>query len=115
MLPEFPDGSALPAAAGFGAALEGRNELGKMLADISGHCGAGAVEVELAFQFIGQEGEIKRLAVRQAGGQKVVGSLRPGSLVVAARGGGRKARLITEPLMAQPIELSRTDVQALRR
>ena len=64
VLPEFADGGALPPAAGFGPRPLCRHEPGEVLADISGHGGAGTVEVEAASQFVGQEGEVQRLAVR---------------------------------------------------
>lgn len=105
MLPEFADGGALPAAAGFGAAFEGWNQERKLLPDVSGHGGAGPMEVEFASQFIGQQGKIKRAAVRQEGGQEIVSGLGPGFFVVAAGSNGRKSGLVTKPLMAQPIEL----------
>ena len=63
VLPEFADGTGLPAAAGFGPALGRGHLLGKMLADIGGDGGAGTGEVVAAGQFAGQEGEIERLAV----------------------------------------------------
>ena len=46
VLPEFADGGALPTAAGFGARVLRGHELGEVLADISGHGRAGALEVE---------------------------------------------------------------------
>jgi len=115
VLPEFADGGTLPAAAGFGAAFQGGDQVGKMLSHVGGDSGAGAVEIEFASQFIGQQGEIKGLAVGQAGGQEITGSLGPGGFVVATRGHRCKPGPVTEPLMSEPIELGRADVQALRR
>lgn len=114
VLPEIANGSTLPAAAGFGAAFGGWNQEREVLANISGHCGAGAMEIEFAGQFIGQQGEIKRAAVWQEGGKESVCILGPGFLVVAARSRGGKPGLVTEPLMAQPIELGGTDMQTFR-
>ncbi len=70
MLKEFADGGTLSAAPGFGATFQGGDQVGKVLADVGG---AGAVEIELASQFIGQQGEIKRLAVGQAVGREIMG------------------------------------------
>lgn len=111
VLPQIADRGALPAAARFGAAFGGWNQEREVLADISGHRGAGAMEIEFAGQFIGQQGEVKRVAVRQEGSEEIVSGLGPGFLVVAARNLGSKSGLLTEPLMAQPIELSGADVQ----
>jgi len=86
-----------------------------MLSHVSGDGGAGAVEIEFASQFIGQQGEIKGLAVGQASGQEIMGDLGPGGFVVATGGPGCKPGLVTEPLMSQPIELGWADVQTLRR
>lgn len=82
-LPEFAHGGALPAAAGPGPARQGRDQLGEVLADRGGHGGAGAVEIKTAGQFVGQEGEVERLAVGQDFGQKSVACWRPGGLVIA--------------------------------
>ena len=65
VLPEFADGGALPAAAGFGARLLGGNQLGEMEAHIVGHGGAGTMESKAAGQFIGEQGEVEGLAVGQ--------------------------------------------------
>ncbi len=113
MLPEFADGRALPAAARLGAAFGGGNQMGKVLSDIGGDGGAGAMKVKLTGQFIGQQREVEGLAVRQKGSQKIVGGLRPVNFVVAAGGSGREASFVTEPLMAQSVELGRTEAQTL--
>jgi len=115
VLPEFADGGALPASPGFGAAFQGGDQVGKPLSHVGGHGSAGAVKIEFASQFIGQQGEIKGLAVGQAGGQEIMGGLGPGGFVVATGGHRCKPGLVTEPLMPQPIELGRADMQALRR
>jgi len=113
VLPEFADGGALPAASGFGAAFERGHQLGEVLADIGGHGGAGAKKVELAGQFVGQEREVQRLAVGQTAGQEILCRLRPGSLVIAPGRLGREGGLVVEPLVAQAVELSGADMQAL--
>jgi len=58
VLPEFPDGGALPASARLGAGFELRNQVREVLAHVSGHHGPGALELESARQFIGQQGEV---------------------------------------------------------
>jgi len=113
MLPEFTDGAGLPAAAGFGAALGGGNLLGKMLADIGGHGGAGTLEIVAAGQFVGQECEVKRLAVRQEVLEEIVGGLGPGCFVVAAGRGELEAGSVLQPLVAQFIKAGRTDHEPL--
>lgn len=115
MLPEFADGRALPAPAGFGTAFGCGHPVGKVLSNISGDGGAGATKIKLASQFIGQQREVQGLAVWQKTGQEIVGGLRPRCFVVAARGSGREAGFVTEPLMAKPVKLGRTEVEALRR
>lgn len=113
VLPEFADGGALPAATGFGAAFGCGDQVGKVLPDIGGDGGAGAMEAKLTGQFIDQQGEVEWLAIRQKSGQKIVGGLRPARFVIATGGCGRESGLVTEPLMAKPVELGRTDVQTL--
>jgi hypothetical protein len=113
MLPEFSDSGALPAAAGFGATFEGGNQLGEVLADVGGDSRAGAMEVELAGQFVGQEREVQRLAMGQATGQEIVCRLRPRRSMVAAGRLGRKGGLVVEPLVAQAVELRGTEMQTL--
>lgn len=113
MLPEFADGSSLPAAAGFGAAF-GRGDLqGKVLADISGDGRAGSLEVMATGQFVGQQGEIKWLTMGQERLEKIVNGLGPGSFVVAAGSSQVEAGTVLEPLMAQLIEAGGTDHQPL--
>jgi hypothetical protein len=82
--PEFAKVGALPAAAGLGAGRERGGELREVLANAGGECGAGAVELEAAGQFIGEQSEVERLAVGRAVGQELVGRLGPGRAVVAA-------------------------------
>lgn len=113
MLPEFADGRALPAPTGFGTAFGCGNAVGKVLSNISGHGGAGATKIKLTSEFIGQQRAVQGLAVRQKPGQEIVGGLRPRRFVVAARGSGREAGFVTEPLMTKPVKLGRTDVEAL--
>jgi len=53
-----------------------------------------------AGQFIGQESEIKRLAMRQELRKKIVSGLGPSCFVVATGGGQFEPRAVSEPLMA---------------
>lgn len=68
MLPEFADVGALPATAGLGTGRLRGAVLGEVLLDVVGDGGAGTVEVQAASQFIGQEGEVERLTVREVVG-----------------------------------------------
>jgi hypothetical protein len=61
-----------------------------MLADVGGHRGAGAMEVMAAGQFVGQEGEVKRLAMGQEPFEEIVDGRWPGVAVISAGGGGLK-------------------------
>ena len=87
VLPEFADGGALPAAAGFGAAFGRGQHMREVLPDVGSHGGTGAAEVEAAGQFVGQEGEVEGLTVGQEIGQEGVRAWR------ASRGGGRRQRV----------------------
>ena len=49
----------------------------------------------------------------QKGGQEIVGGLRPVCFVIATGGCGREPRFVTEPLMAEPVQLGWTDAQTL--
>ena len=113
VLPEFADGAGLPTAAGFGTAFGGGDLLGKMLADVGGHRGAGTVEVMTAGQFVGQQGEVERLAMGQKLDQEIVRRLGPGFFVVAAGGTELKARAVLKPLMAELVETGGTDHEPL--
>ena len=113
MLPEFADGGALPAASGFGATFERGHVLGEVLPHVGGHRGTGAMEIEPTGQFVGQQGEIQRLVVRQNGGQKAGGGLGPGRLVGPAGRLGRKSGFVLQPLVTQAAELGGAEVQAL--
>ena len=113
VLPEFADRPSLPAAAGFGAAFLGGNLQGEMLANISGHCGPGTLEVMTPVQFVGQQGKIERLAVGQELLEKIMNGLGPGFLVVATGGSQLETGAVLEPLMAQLIEAGGTDHQPL--
>lgn len=112
VLPEFADVGALPAAAGFGAGRLRGDVLGEVLLDVVGDRGAGAVEVQTARQFVGQEGEVEGVAVREDVGQKIMSGLGPGRVVIAAGRFGREASLVGEPLMAQFIEAGASDQEA---
>jgi len=100
VLPEFTQGGGLPAAAGLGPRVLRGDRLREMLADIIGHGGAGAVEIEALGQFVGQQGEVEWLTVRQKFGQKLVGGGRPGGVVVAPRGLRLEGAVVLQPLMA---------------
>jgi hypothetical protein len=113
VLPEFADGGALPAATRLGTWGLRSGEAREVLADIIGDGGTGAMEVETPGQFVGQEGEVERLAVGQDVGQEIVSGLGPGSLVRAAGGLGSKVLRATEPLVAQFIEARAPDHQPL--
>ena len=98
MLPEFAHGRALPAAAGFGP-LFGRGQgVGEVLADVGGDRGTGAVEVETAGQFVGQERE---------------GGRGPAGMMIAAGGLEGEGVFVGEPLMAQFVEPGAAEHQAL--
>jgi len=84
VLPEFAHGSGLPAAAGLGSRSLGSDPLREMLADIIGHGGPRAMEIEALGQFVGHQGKVERLTVRQKFGQKLVGGGRPRGVVVAS-------------------------------
>ncbi len=86
MLPKFADGGALPPATGLWAGPLWGEKLGEVLAHVIRHRGASAVEIEATSEFVGQEGEIERLAVGQKLGQEVVDGLGPGRAVVTPGG-----------------------------
>lgn len=113
VLPEFADGPGLPATTGLGAAVGAGDPLGKMLTDIGGDGSAGTVEVQSAGQFVGQQGEVERLAMGQKVRQEIVRSFGPGFLVVTARGGELETGTVLKPSVAQLIKTSRTDHQPL--
>ena len=113
VLPEFADGGALPAAARFGAGRLWSDEGREVLADVGGDGRAGAGEAETAVQFVGQEGEVERLAVGQTAGEEIAGGLRPRGVVVAAGGLREERAVVLQPLVAQLVETSRSDVQSL--
>lgn len=100
VLPQFADGGGLPTATRFGAGSLSRHELGEVLADISGHGGAGAVEVETAGQFVGQEGKVEGLAVGKKVGQELVGRWRPRGVMVASGRLRLEGPAVLQPLMA---------------
>src|SRR5207247_8950055 len=81
MLPEFSNGGALPAAAGFWTGPQGRDPIWKLLSNVSGDRGPGSFEVKATFQFVGQQREIQRLTMRQDLGQQPMGSQLPGGPV----------------------------------
>ena len=97
VLPKFADGRALPAAAGFGAAFGRGQRVGEVLADVGGDGGAGAVEVETAGQFVGQEGEVERLAVGQEVRQERESVGGPIRMVIAAGGLEGEGVFVREP------------------
>jgi hypothetical protein len=104
VLPEFANGGALPAAARLGAAFERGHQRWELLPDIGGHGSAGTLETEPAFQFIGQQGKIQGLAVRQYLSQEQAGLVRPVRTVIPTGVAELKAFLVQQPLMTQFIE-----------
>ncbi|MBE0540725.1 MAG: hypothetical protein IH623_05010 [Verrucomicrobia bacterium] len=100
---------------GLGPGGCGATCLGEVLLDVVGDGGPGAVEVQTTGQFVGQEGEIERLAVGEDVGQEVVGRRRPRGVVIAAGRLGCEAGFIGQPLMTQFIEPGAADHQALGR
>jgi hypothetical protein len=109
VLPEFADVGALPAAAGLGAGRLRGDVLGEVLLDIVNNGRAGAVEVQTASQFVGQEGEVEGLAVWEDVGQEIVSGLRPRGVMIAAGRLRDEAGLVREPLMTQFIEAGASD------
>jgi len=83
----------------------------KVLTDVGGHDGPGALELESASQFIGQHGEIQRLAVGQDLRQELGGWSWPIGIVIATGRLGLKMLLVTEPLVTQLIEAGLFDHQ----
>jgi hypothetical protein len=114
VLPEFADGGALPAAAGFGAAFWCGKGVGKVLADVGGDGGARAMELETPGQFVGEEGKVERLAVGQEVRQEGMSGRGPLGTMVAARGLEGEGALVSEPVMAQFVEAGAADHKALR-
>jgi hypothetical protein len=112
VLPEFADVGALPAAAGLGAGRLRGDVLGEVLLDVMGDGRARTVEVQAASQFVGQEGVVEGLAVREDVGEEIVSGLRPGGVVIAAGRLGGEAGLVGEPPMAQFVEAGAADQQA---
>jgi len=113
VLPEFAHGGRLPAAARFGPRSLGSDPLREMLANVIGHRGAGAMEVEALGQFVGQQGKVERLTVRQKFGQKLVGGGRPRGVVVAPRGLRLEGTVVLQPLMAQLVKTSQAEMEPL--
>src|SRR5256885_5115556 len=87
VLPEFADGAGLPATAWFGAAFGREDLLGKMLADVGGDGGAGAMEVVAAGHLGGPHQKDQRPGVGGKLGPEAVGRVGPGVFHVA--NGGR--------------------------
>jgi hypothetical protein len=71
------------------------------------------VDVEAASQFVGQQGKVERLAVRQEFGQKIVGGGRPRGVMVAARELRLEGTAALQPLMAQLVKPGRAEVKPL--
>ena len=115
VLPEFTNGGALPATTRFWATFKGGHQLRELLPDVGGHGGTGAPKPVPAFEFISQEGEIQRLAMRQYLSQELAGWGRPIGTMISAGGSQRKAFLVPQPLMTQTIEPTAPDHQSFRR
>lgn len=113
VLPEFANGAGLPAAAWFGAASGRADALWEMVADVGGDGGARAVKVQTAGEFVGEQREIERLAVRKKIRQEIVCGFGPGFFVVASGGGQLEAGAVLEPAMAQLVEAGGADHEPL--
>jgi hypothetical protein len=83
-----------------------------MLVAPGGDGGAGTMEAEPAGEFIGEQGEIERTAVREKLGGKRPRLRRPRRGVIAAAGLRGEGGRITQPAMAQGIEPRAADLQA---
>ena len=113
VLPQLADGAGLPAAAGLWAGLgRGGGERGQMQAAPRSDGGARAVEVQTAREFIGEQGEIDRAAVREELAGEAGGVLRPRRGVIAAAGQRTESSGIAQPAMTQRVELGAIDFQA---
>jgi hypothetical protein len=113
VLPEFADGGALPAAAGFGSRLLGGNQFGEMAVDIIGDGGAGTMEAKAAGQLIREQGEVERLTVGQDVMEVSDGLGGPEAAAGAAGRFGLEGLFVGQPAMAEAIELGRADHQSL--
>ena len=113
VLPEFADGGALPAAAGFGTRSLRGNQFWEMAAHIMGHGGAGTMEVKASGQFIGEQGEVEGLAVGQDVLEVSDGLGGPEAAAGSAGRFGVEGWFVGQPAMAEAIELGRADHQSL--
>src|SRR5436190_890263 len=113
MLPEFSNGGALPAAAGFWTGPQGRDPIWKLLSNVSGDRGPGSFEVKATFQFVGQQREIQRLTMRQDLGQKAMGWQRPCGLVISTGSFEFETILVAQPLVTQFVEPAAPDHEPL--
>ena len=105
VLPKFADGAGLPAAARFWAGLGSRRgQLRQMSAAPRGDGGAGAVKIQAAREFVGEQSEIERAAVREELAGKGSGIGRPRRGVIAAAGPRIKGSGIGEPAVTQDVE-----------
>ena len=113
MLPEFSNGGALPAAAGFWTGPQRRDPIWKLLSNVSGDRGPGSFEVKATFQFVGQQREIQRLTMRQDLGQKAMGWQRPCGLVISTGSFEFETILVAQPLVTQFVEPAAPDHEPL--
>jgi hypothetical protein len=87
--------------------------LRKVLADVGGHGRTRAVEIQAPGQLVGQQREVKGLAVRQKLAQESVSGGGPVGAVIATGGGHSERVLVHEPLVTQLIKPGAADHQAL--
>ena len=113
MLPKFANGGTLPTAAGLGAGGLRGDELGEVLAHVGGDGGARAVEVEAASQFVGQQGEVEWLRVRQKFGQEGVGRGWPSRPMIAAGRLRTEGPMVLQPLVPQLVKAGLGELQPL--
>jgi hypothetical protein len=71
------------------------------------------MEIEALGQFVGHQGKVERLTVRQKFGQKLVGGGRPRGVVVASWGLRLEGTVVLQPLMTQLVKTSQAEVEPL--
>lgn len=97
VLPQLADGSGLPAAAWFGTGPKRGHLVGEMQPNIRCYGCPRAVKIEALGQFVGDEGEIERLAMREEVGQKRLRLFGPRSTMRTAGANQLKASPVLEP------------------
>src|SRR2546422_11756009 len=89
--------------------------IGELLPNVGGYRRPGAFKAEPALQFIGQQGEVERLAMWQDVGQKLTCWSWPIWLVIPAGSFGDKSFLVDQPLVTQLIKPAGLDHQPFGR